>query len=217
MIDTDTGGGLREHEAAQVARIDAAAEHMLRRLRPIEFRLARTSAEREAAYRLRYRTVTERGWQPPVALENELECEAIDERAQHIVGWRGDRAIANLRIMYPKPGQRLPIEHLYGIEVPLAGEVVQVDRICIDRDASDRRGDLLLGLLCGSWQQIYRRGYRYVVGLDTAGMIRLYERIGLVPTVLGEARLYWGEARYPSFFQPLQVNERFFERIYADR
>lgn len=190
---------------------------MLRRLRPIEFRLARTAAKLEAAYRLRYRIVTERGWQPPVPLENGLEREAIDDRALHMIGWQDDQAVANFRITCPDPDHLLPMEQLLGFRVQPAGEVVQGDRICVDRAHSGGRSELLLGLLCASWQQIQQLGYRYVAGFDSASILRIYRRYGLEPTLLGEARLYWGEERYPTLFQPLTVDERFFERVYADR
>lgn len=221
MTPADIGAGIAsdyfECEAAKVARIDAAAEHMVRRLKAIDFCLAQTPAEREAAYRLRYRVVMERGWQPPVALENGIECDAIDERAHHMIGWRDGHAIAHCRIICPEPGQPLPMEQIFGIPLPPTGDVVQFDRICIDREYSDRRSELLLGLLCASWQLIHRLGYRYVAGFDSAPMLRIYGRIGLEHTPLGSPRFYWGEERYPSLFKPLEVDERFFARVYADR
>ncbi len=214
-----TGGvasGILEREEAKAARIDAAAEHMLRRLAPIEFRLARTPAEREAAYRLRYRAVTERGWQPPIELTNELECEAVDEEAHHLIAWRDGHAIANCRITCPKPGRPLPMELLLGLQVQPVGAVAQIDRLCIDRAYSDRRGELLLGVICAAWQPVHRWGFRYIAGLFSPSIIRLYRGFGLDATPLGPARFYWGEERYPATIAPLEVGERFFERIYAE-
>jgi N-acyl-L-homoserine lactone synthetase len=210
-------GDILASEEAKAARIDAAAEHMLRRLKPVQFRLARTRAEREAAYRLRYRTVTERGWQPPVELTNGLECEPLDEGAHHLIGWRDGQAIANCRIICPTPGQPLPLEEFLGIRVQPVGEVAQIDRFCIDRAYSDRRGELLLGVVCATWQSVHRWGYRYITGFFSGSMIRLYQRFGLEALPIGPACFYWGEERYPALVKPIEVGERFFERIYADR
>ena len=210
-------GGILEHDEATTARIDAAIGYMLRYLAPVEFRLARTPAEREAAYRLRYRAVIERGWQPPVELRDELECEAVDEDAAHLIGWRDGHAIANSRITCPTLGQPLPIELLLGTEVHPVGAVVQIDRLCVDRVHSDRRGELLLGMVCATWQLVHRWGFRYISGFFSPSMIRLFRGFGLEAIPLSPARFYWGEERYPVIIAPLEVGERFFERIYAAR
>lgn len=208
-------GGILEGEDAKAARIDAAAEHMLRHLEPVEFRLARTPAEREAAYRLRYRAVTERGWQPPVELSNELECEALDEEAHHLIGWRDGHAIANCRITCPRPGYPLPLEQLLDIQVQPVGTVTQIDRVCIDRAFSNRRSDLLLGIICATWQLVHRWGIHHITGFYSVSMIRLYRCLGLKATIIGPARFYWGDERYPALIPALEVEERFFQRIYA--
>jgi hypothetical protein len=210
-------GGTLEHERATAARIDAATEHMLQHLKPVEFRLARTRAEREAAYRLRYQAIIERGWEPPIELTNGLESEDIDEEAHHLIGWLDGHAIANCRITSPKPGRPLPLEQLLGIQLQPVGAVAQFDRLCIDRAYAGRRSELLLGVICAAWQFVHRWGFRYIAGFFSLSMMRLYGRFGLEAAPIGPARFYWGEERYPALIQPLTVNERFFERIYADR
>jgi N-acyl-L-homoserine lactone synthetase len=204
-----------ETEDALAARADAAAVHMVNRLTPVSFRLAATPAEREAAYRLRYQAVIERGWRPAADMPGGLEREPIDDQAHHLLAWLDGRPIATCRLIVPVPGVPLPLETAFEIELHPAGQVVQVDRICIDRAHAGRRSDLLLGLLCAIWQQARARGYCTVAGIHSAPMLRLFHLIGLEPTPLGQARRYWGEERYPVLFQAAHITDRFFTLIYS--
>lgn len=199
------------------ARIDAAAHHMLHRLAPIIFRLAATPAEREAGFRLRYDAVIRQGWRTAEEMPEGIEWEPDDDLADHLVGWHDDRAIANLRILYPQPGVRLPVERVFGIELPPSGNAVQVDRMCVDQAYSRRPSELFMGLLCAGWLEIRKRGYREVVGFDTVPMIRLHRLLGMNFFPLSEPGLYWGEERIPTLLTLDSVTERFFDFIYADR
>jgi hypothetical protein len=219
MTATDAGsdiaGGILDHDEAKAARIDAAAAHMLRRLEPIAFRVAATPAEREAGLRLRYEAVIRQGWRTPEEMPGGIEWEPDDDVAQHLIGWLDRQAIANLRILYPQPGVRLPVERVYGIELP-PGRAVQIDRMCID-PAYGRRSELFMGLLCAAWLELRKHGYHEVVGFDTNAMIRLHRLLGMTLRPLCEPGRYWGEERVPTLWTLDDVTDRFFEFVYSDR
>jgi N-acyl-L-homoserine lactone synthetase len=211
-VDADVAPELDD---AAALRLDAAADHMVRRLAAVRFRLTHTESERDAAFRLRFRAVVERGWRPAGDMKDGLEREELDDHADHLVGWLGDLAIANCRIIYPRPDTPQPMEREFGVDLLPTGNVVQLDRVCVDRERSDRRSDLLIALLCAAWREIRGHGYRHVGGIDSAAMLRLYRRVGLEHTVIGAPREYWGEPRYPVQFSSSSVTPLFYERVYA--
>jgi hypothetical protein len=43
------------------------------------------------------------------------------------------------------------------------------------------------------------------VGIESAGMIRLYRRLGFEATIIGPAQRYWDEERYPVRFDPVDA------------
>jgi hypothetical protein len=220
MTPSDNGVGVasesRTRAEARAARIDAAAEHMLRRLEPMSFRLAVTSSEREAGLRLRYEAVIRQGWRTPEEMPEGIEWEPDDDVAHHLVGWLDSRAIANLRILYPQPGVRLPVERVYGVALP-PGRAVQVDRMCVDPSYSSRPSELFMGLLCAGWLEFRKLGYQEAVGFDTVGMIRLHRLLGMNLFPLSEPGPYWGEERIPTLLTIDSITDRFFEFVYADR
>jgi len=199
MAHTDStrqtlGGGL--------ARLERIATALLARRNSIRYDVTRTMDEREEVFRLRYRAVIERGWATPQDLPNGLERDADDERAVLIGAWNGADAVAAARMIFPEPGQRLPVESLFDLVVEPAGHVVHVDRITVARSAGDRASRLLIGLIARCWLEMRARGYHVWAGIDSPGSLRLYRRLGFEMTVLGPPRRYWSEERFPVRFDP---------------
>jgi hypothetical protein len=67
-------------------------------------------------------------------------------------------------------------------------------------------------LLGCSWFEIQARGFYYLCGVAVPAMIRLCRSIGYHITVLGPARPYWGENRYPLRFDVLESVPMLLER-----
>src|SRR4051812_45866490 len=107
----------RGEAASALARADALATDVLARLAPLRYEVARTAAECEAAYRLRYRAIVERGWRTPADFPDGIERDAYDAEAIHILGWDGAVPIATLRLVCPVLGRQLPTEAAFDLIV----------------------------------------------------------------------------------------------------
>jgi hypothetical protein len=182
--------------------LDDIAGMLLAKLLPIQYAIASTEQQREATFRLRYRAVIDRGWARPEDLPDGIERDADDDRAVMVCGWSETKPIAAARLIFPDPAHRLPVESTFDITIEPAGQVVNVDRITVDREYSDAGSRLLLGLLASCWLEIRKRGFHIWAGTDSPGAIRLYRRLGFETTVLGPSRSYWGEERFPVRFDP---------------
>jgi hypothetical protein len=187
------------------SQLDSLARLAIARAAPVRFGIAESVAEREAVFRLRHRAVMERGWAAPEELPDGIEREADDERAVLIGGWLGEELVAAARLIFPAPGQRLPVEAVYDLVVEPPGQVVHVDRVTVARAHSDPASRVLFGLIGRCWLEMRGRGFQVGAGIESAGTIRLYRRLGFEATILGPAQRYWDEERYPVRFDPVDA------------
>src|SRR5262245_22108443 len=97
---------------------------------PIRFSVAQSLAEREAAYRLRYQALLDRGAKP-ADFPDGLEHDEHDERALQILGWDGNNPIATGRIVLPAPNILLPTEQAFGLTIEPRGQVVDIGRYTV--------------------------------------------------------------------------------------
>lgn len=194
-------------------RLDAAAQEYLRRIEPIVFRLAISEQERQAAFHLRYEAVIAQGWGSPAAFPAGLESEPDDERADHLVGWLGDEAVASCRQLFPEVGGLLPIETAFDLRIVPLGRAVQVDRICVIQGGGERNPRLMIALIAANWLALRKRGYSVCAGLGSESMLRRYRWLGIEHEVLAPPKELWSEMRYPVRFSPLCVRPRFYDRM----
>lgn len=186
-----------------LARMDDLAHAGLARVAPIRFDLARTAAEKEATYRLRALAVLDHGWARPDDLPGGIERDRYDDRAMHLTGWHGDHLVTTGRLVFPLPGEMLPTEEHFAITTPLPGSCANLDRMVVAGDHADPGHRIFLSLAFHGWIEMRRHGFNAFIGVVTPGMLRLYRRLGLHVTPIGEPRLYWGEERLPCLFDPL--------------
>ncbi|HEX9924384.1 MAG TPA: GNAT family N-acyltransferase [Anaerolineae bacterium] len=179
---------------------DAIGTHFIASAAPIRFSVARSPGEREAAFRLRYDVVVGQGWASPETLRSGLEQDEYDAQAVHLLGWAGQDVIATTRLVFPTAGTLLPTEEEFELRVEPPGQVVDGGRAIVARAYSDVRHRIFAGLLGCSWFEIQARGFYYLCGAAVPAMIRLCRSIGYQISVLGPARPYWGEKRYPIRF-----------------
>ena len=66
---------------------------------------------------------------------------------------------------------------------------------------------IIWGLLAKSWIELRSRGFAEVCGIFSPGMMRLYQRLRFRVEILCEARVHWGELRYPVLVRPAQCLE----------
>lgn len=167
---------------------------------PVRFEVAATDAERELTYRLRYEAVVTRGWQRPVEMPDGLERDAHDDHATHLLGWYGNILAATARIVWPRPGVRLPTEEAFDVVAEPPGFFADCGRNVVAAPYTDIQHRLFGGLLGRCWLEVRARGMCGVCGDLSPAMIRIYKRLGMNIGYLGPSRLFWGEERYPIYF-----------------
>jgi N-acyl-L-homoserine lactone synthetase len=198
--------------SAEQSVADAIAAHFIASAAPVHFSVAQSPGEREAAYRLRYEVVVNQGWARPEKFRSGLEQDGYDAQAVHLLGWDGQKPIATTRLVFPTAGKLLPTEVEFELSVEPRGQVVDGARAIVARAYSDYQHRIFAGLLGCTWFEIQARGYYYLCGAAVPAMIRLCRSIGYQITVLGPARQYWGEKRYPLRFDVLESVPTLHER-----
>jgi N-acyl-L-homoserine lactone synthetase len=179
-------------------RLDDVSRRLLSQGGPIDFRLAGSEAERDAVFRLRNRVVVERGWAGSEEPGDGREHDGYDSDALHAVGLMDGVPVATSRLVLPHPRRKLPTEEAFELIVRPVGEVVDVGRMIVARDAGPRRHVVFWQLLALIWLELRDRGFSRVCGANTIPMIRLCESMGFKVTTLGPARDYWGARRIPT-------------------
>jgi N-acyl-L-homoserine lactone synthetase len=174
---------------------DAIAANLLAGLAPLRFDQAKDEREREAAFRLRYRAVVERGMSAADNFPEGLECDAFDPDAVHILGWDGDRPIGTCRLVLPVPGRPLPIETAFGLHVEGSDRMVEWGRMVIDPDYRGRDHGVLMGLGARGWLSMRAFGFTAAVAATPERLVKLFDSLGFAVTVVGPPRVHWGEER----------------------
>lgn len=192
----------RVQSSAALERLDGEAARLVTRAAPLRFAVAQSPATLEAAHRLRYQVVIEKGWAAPDAFPDGLERDGYDDRAIQIVAWEGQLPAGTIRLVLPVTGYGLPTEDVFGLKIEPPGEVVDTGRMCVARSHRDAPHRVLWGLLAQTWIEMRSRGFSMSCGIQTASLTRLYQRLGFQVIILGDPRSYWGERRFPILIQP---------------
>src|SRR4051812_17034093 len=111
----------RDQHSSAATRMDVLDPQLVALPAPLRFKVARTPAELEAVYRLRYRIAIARGWARPEQFPDGLEHDAYDARAVSIAAWDDGSLVAAARIVLPVPGELLPTEVAFGLEIEPRG------------------------------------------------------------------------------------------------
>jgi N-acyl-L-homoserine lactone synthetase len=179
---------------------DAIAAYFITSAAPIRFSVAQSPDERKAAYRLRYKVVTDQGWARPEKFLDGLEQDGYDAQAIHLLGWDDQKVVATNRLVLPTAEKLLPTEVGFDLRVEPGGQVVDGSRAIVARAYSDYRHQIFAGLLGCTWFEIQARGFYYLCGAAVPAMIRICRSIGFHISVLGPARQYWDQQRHPIRF-----------------
>ena len=204
---------LNEQQSAALARVDALAAQALGWVAPLRLGVAQSEAECDAVYRMRYETVTDRGWLQPADLPDGRERDAYDDLAVHLVLWNGEVLAASARLIFPAPGLKLPTEEAFDLQIEPRGLVVDAGRFVVARAYADHEQRLFAALLAHAWLEVRARGFAHVcAAFASPAMLRMYKRIGFQITTLGPARFYWGRERYPILFDTAESAPALIER-----
>jgi N-acyl-L-homoserine lactone synthetase len=187
-------------DADPLARIDAIARLLIERNSPVTFRVAIHPSEVAAAQRLRGQAMVDQGWAHERDLSEGRDEDADDQRATHVLATLGDQLIGTCRLVYPEEGRLLPMEADSGHRLPEpAAEVGRV--VVIDPDGRRHRS-VTAGLIAFAWLELRAHGHDRLCGRVSAGVLRLYRRLGFVVRVLGPPAPSLGEDRIPIVFEP---------------
>lgn len=185
-------------EGSSVAVADRIAEKVIEAV-PYRLELARSEAEREAAFRLRCQTVIEMGWGTPEEFPDGVEKTEEDERASHVLAWDGDELVGTARVVPPREGRRLPLEVEFGVRVD--PREVEVGRtVVVPRLRGATGHTLVVALFARCWQEMRALGFTDLVSAVPPRMIELYRSLGFTVIELGASREHWGEERVPVRF-----------------
>ena len=180
---------------------DDLARTLLEAARPVRFDVARTAAEREAVFRLRWRVSVEQGWRRPQDMPDGLERDEYDDDGESVVqiaGWHGTTLAACARVVYPAAGRLLPTETAFGILIEPAGRVADAGRLIVAPEYRSREHRVLGGLAASIWTAMVARGYRWVAVAISPTMAAFSRALGFDVKPLGPARPHWGEERMPA-------------------
>lgn len=189
--------------------LDTLAHRLIKACEGIRLAVADSQEEREAIFRLRYRTVIEHGWAKPEDLPEGMEQDSYDEDAIHIGGWMGEQLAVTMRLVLPSPERLLPTESAFGIRVEPVGQVADCSRGIVAPEFRKQGQPLFFGALARLWVEVRSHGYHELCGTAAAWMIAYYERGGFSVIPLGEPQPYWGELRYPIKFDLTTTLNRF--------
>lgn len=195
-----------------LAVLETLAQHMVAKAAPVRFAVAQTTAEREAAFHLRYRALLERGSIQPDDFPDGLERDEHDARALQVIGWDGDQAIATGRIVLPRAGYLLPTEAAFGLRLEPQGEVVDIGRYTVAHEWAQKENRYFVGMLGFCWLEARAHGYMRVCGTASTGMLRHYRRLGFIVTELAPPHIYYGEERFPCWYDVVGSTQVLLER-----
>jgi N-acyl-L-homoserine lactone synthetase len=202
-----------DHPASDgIAALDRLAERLLRGAQAVLVDIARTPADREAIYRLRYEQVVGDGWARPAELSDGVERDAYDAAAIQIGAWDTDTLVGALRLVPPVGGQRLPVEAAFDLDIEPRGAVVEVGRLVIARAYRGDPAHRVWGALFGrAWLSTRARGFTVLAGAASPRMVAQLRALGLPFELLAPARRHCGEDRHPVRLDPAGGRPQWFD------
>ncbi|MBC7869708.1 MAG: GNAT family N-acetyltransferase [Chitinophagaceae bacterium] len=190
-----------ETQTEQINLLNVLAQQFVAMNAPLQITTARTPAELEQVYRLRYQVVIEKGWAQPGDFPDGQEIDEYDDEALQVVAWDGNILAATTRLVFPSPLRPLPTEASFAVTFHPVGRVVDIGRMTVAPAYRDsRQHKLLRGMIAQAWLEVSQRGYDEICGTLTANIIRLYESVGFEVSPIAPAQPYWGVDRFPCQF-----------------
>ena len=181
--------------------LEGLAKALMAKAAPLQFKVAQTNDEKEAAFRLRCQALIARGSATADDFPDGMEHDAHDERALQVIGCdEANRVLATGRIVLPEPGKLLPTEDAFGLVSEPRGEVVDIGRYTVTHDLAVKENRYFAGMLGFCWLEAQSHGYLRVCGTASPGMLRHYRRLGFIVTELAPPHVYYGEERFPCWY-----------------
>jgi len=198
--------GEEEDRLSRLVQADELARRLVTRVAPIRIDIARSLTEREATFRLRYQVTLAQGWGQGEDFPDGLERDAYDDVALHLAAWDMLTLAGTARLVFPAPDRPLPTESAFDLTIEPWKRVVDGGRTAIAAGYYGRA--LFVALLAACWLQVREREFEVIAGVASARVLALHRAIGFSVDVLGPARPYCGEERFPIRFDMLRSMEQ---------
>jgi Acetyltransferase (GNAT) domain len=179
--------------------------------RPVQFETAKSDADRQGVYALRYSAVAKHQWVDPGSLPYGSEQDEYDLLATHLVARRSGAIVGTTRFVLPSSDRLLPTEAAFGLQLSSIG-VVDGGRTVVSPEYRDRGHLIFMGLQFQTWFEIRKVGYTRLCGTASDSVRRLCDRLGIVLDIRGPGREYWGDVRYAYVWDPGESYQALAER-----
>ena len=184
-----------------LAALETLSSSLIAKAAPLRFGVAQSSADKTAAFQLRCQALIARGSATAVDFPDGIERDVHDDRALQVVGWdEANTVVATGRIVLPAAGQLLPTEDAFGLTIEPRGQVVDIGRFTVAHELAVKENRYFAGLLGFCWLEARSHGYIRVCGTASPGMLRHYRRLGFIVTELAPPHVYYGEERFPCWY-----------------
>ena len=194
-----------------LAALDHLSERLLLAAGGLRVAVAATAPERDAILALRYRQVVEGGWVRAEELPGGLERDEHDARALQIGAWADDALVGAMRLVFPAPGERLPVEKAFDLNIEPRGAVVEAGRLVVSHQHRGDPAHACWGALFAcAWLTMRARGFGVLGGAASPRMVARLRTLGLPFEILGSPRPYWGEPRVPVRLDPAGARPEWF-------
>ncbi len=91
-------------------------------------------------------------------------------------------------------------EDAFGLTIEPRGQVVDIGRFTVAHELAVKENRYFAGLLGFCWLEARSHGYIRVCGTASPGMLRHYRRLGFIVTELAPPHVYYGEERFPCWY-----------------
>lgn len=163
----------------------------------LTFGLAETDADRREVFHLRYQAVLERHWAAPNELDDEMERDADDDVALHVVARNGDRIAGTTRLVLDRDRVN-KLLHEHRLDSILAVEGTGFGgRLVIERSYRHRVREIFVGFAAVTWRACHQHGIHRLVSFTAENALRFYRAAGLPLRVIGDPEVYAGAERFP--------------------
>lgn len=161
-----------------------------------------TIKEKEEMYRLRMQVFAKYGY---LNGNDERDFDKFDPQSVHFIAQDSNVIIGTIRLIKYIDGFRFPIEMNFELsEMPFENvsksSVVEISRLAVKEDASDKR-KILLGLIKSIYDYSTKNGtYHWYLAADNK-VFRLLSRFGFAFTIIGEPSIYLGSLTIPAYIE----------------
>lgn len=130
--------------------------------------------------------------------------DVFDEKAFHLTAFYESKPIASLRMMFHNHGDEWEHDRFFQWpnEFPSRLDVVEITRVCVHKDF--RHTGVLQQLLKECALNVLRNNRSWILGCATDQLMKLYQKIGCVPTKISFSHDDLGKVKHTIFLADIR-------------